>query len=205
MKRILCIGDSNTWGYDPRSYYGSRYPGDVRWTGLLKQTGWDVLNFGENGMSVPGEYEYNRIGKCLQSSLPVTVISMMLGSNDILNGATAEQTAKKMERFLHLLKETVSDTAVILVAPPAMKQGTWVQSPAMTTESEKLAEMYRKLSEKENVQFADAERWNVELTFDGVHFSPIGHSRFADCFSHYMEAHFFLRAQTLLSVKVETL
>ena len=26
MKRILCFGDSNTYGYDPRSYFGSQYP-----------------------------------------------------------------------------------------------------------------------------------------------------------------------------------
>ena len=35
-------GDSNTYGYDPRSMMGDRYPQDVRWTGILqKETGWD--------------------------------------------------------------------------------------------------------------------------------------------------------------------
>ena len=28
--KIICFGDSNTWGYDPRSYLGERYPKDVR-------------------------------------------------------------------------------------------------------------------------------------------------------------------------------
>ncbi len=35
-RRILCFGDSNTYGYDPRSYLGGRYPASVRWTALLK-------------------------------------------------------------------------------------------------------------------------------------------------------------------------
>ena len=35
-KRILCIGDSNTWGYIPGS--GERYEKNVRWTGKLAQT-----------------------------------------------------------------------------------------------------------------------------------------------------------------------
>ena len=35
-KRILCLGDSNTYGYDPRSYVGGRYPETVRWTGRLR-------------------------------------------------------------------------------------------------------------------------------------------------------------------------
>ena len=31
--RIICFGDSNTWGYDPRSYIGEQYPRNVRWQG----------------------------------------------------------------------------------------------------------------------------------------------------------------------------
>ena len=31
-KQIVCIGDSNTWGYDPRGFGGGRYPAAVRWT-----------------------------------------------------------------------------------------------------------------------------------------------------------------------------
>ena len=40
MKRILCYGDSNTWGFTPGS--GKRYPSDVRWTGVMaKELGKD--------------------------------------------------------------------------------------------------------------------------------------------------------------------
>ncbi len=28
---IICFGDSNTYGYDPRSYLGGRYDADNRW------------------------------------------------------------------------------------------------------------------------------------------------------------------------------
>ena len=52
--KILCIGDSNTYGYDPRSYLGDRYPAEVRWTDRLNK--WDVINCGVNGMTVPREY-----------------------------------------------------------------------------------------------------------------------------------------------------
>ena len=30
-RRLLCYGDSNTYGYDPRSYLGGRYPDSIRW------------------------------------------------------------------------------------------------------------------------------------------------------------------------------
>ena len=32
MIRILAVGDSNTYGYDPDSYGGGRYPRQERWT-----------------------------------------------------------------------------------------------------------------------------------------------------------------------------
>ena len=35
MKEIVCFGDSNTWGYNPTDK--SRYPGSVRWTGVLQR------------------------------------------------------------------------------------------------------------------------------------------------------------------------
>ncbi len=50
--RLLCCGDSNTYGYDPRSYLGGRYPETVRWTALLNAEGWQVINEGENGRSI---------------------------------------------------------------------------------------------------------------------------------------------------------
>lgn len=59
-RRLLCYGDSNTYGYDSRSYLGGRYPEPVRWTGLLKEYGWEVCNEEENGRSTPrygGEIE----------------------------------------------------------------------------------------------------------------------------------------------------
>ena len=33
--KLACLGDSNTWGYDGRSYWGERFPREVRWTGRL--------------------------------------------------------------------------------------------------------------------------------------------------------------------------
>ena len=35
--KILCFGDSNTYGYDPRSYFGGQYSAKHRWVDLLAQ------------------------------------------------------------------------------------------------------------------------------------------------------------------------
>ena len=33
--KVVCFGDSNTYGYDPRSWLGGRYPAESRWVDLL--------------------------------------------------------------------------------------------------------------------------------------------------------------------------
>ena len=44
---VICFGDSNTYGYDPRGYFGGRYDGDNRWVDILAaETGWTVYNMG---------------------------------------------------------------------------------------------------------------------------------------------------------------
>ena len=46
---VICFGDSNTYGYDPRCYFGGRYDADSRWVDILAtETGWTVYNMGQN-------------------------------------------------------------------------------------------------------------------------------------------------------------
>lgn len=50
--KVICYGDSNTYGYDPRSYIGRSYPAGEHWVDLLaEKTGWEVENRGMNGKS----------------------------------------------------------------------------------------------------------------------------------------------------------
>ena len=91
-KRIVCFGDSNTWGYDPVS--GKRFDEDTRWTGRLqKLLGEDycVIEEGQNGRTIasPDPWEWGT--KCgmdyvlpmLESQMPVDVLVIMLGGNDL--------------------------------------------------------------------------------------------------------------------------
>lgn len=49
----ICFGDSNTYGYDPRSWLGGRYDADICWVNILAaKTGWTIRNMGENGREI---------------------------------------------------------------------------------------------------------------------------------------------------------
>lgn len=178
---ILCYGDSNTYGYDPRSYLGGRYPKDVRWTGKLEAAGWEIINQGENGRSIPRlDSEIEAVARAVQEAKP-EVLTVMLGSNDLLQrpGLTAEVCGQMMERFLSaLLAEVPAELKVLLIAPPPMEPGAWEPDPALIRESHRLADCYETLAKRLGIFFADAGKWDVELTFDGVHFSEAGQRAF---------------------------
>ena len=187
MRRILCFGDSNTFGYDPRSYFGSQYPADVRWTGLLQSAGWEVANCGQNGLCIPRESQLPAVADLLRR-IASDVVTVMLGSNDLLNGASAEEAANRMEALLLRIKESAGDTNILLIAPPPMRFGDWVQAQELIDESARLGGLYRALADKLSISFANAGEWSVELTFDGVHFSPEGHTAFAKGLIHTLES-----------------
>ena len=174
--RILCFGDSNTYGYDPRGFFGDRYGAVDRWVDLLaKQTGHEAINAGANGREIPRNPYALRLFTTQQE---VDIFLVMLGTNDLLQGATAMEAAARMDSFLTILLPLCKQ--ILLICPPPMKRGAWVPSDALVVESVRLAEEYRLLAEKLDIPFVDTRRWNIGLAFDGVHFTEDGHHAFAD-------------------------
>ena len=174
--RILCFGDSNTYGYDPRGFFGDRYGAEDRWVDLLaKQTDHKIINAGVNGREIPRNPYALRL---LKEHAPVDVFLVMLGTNNLLQGAAAKEAADRMEAVLNSLLPHCKQ--ILLICPPPMKRGTWVPTDALVDESIHLAEEYKLLAEKLNIPFFDTRHWNIELAFDGVHFTASGHHVFAE-------------------------
>ena len=174
--RILCFGDSNTYGYDPRGFFGDRYGAEDRWVDLLaKKTGHKCINAGSNGREIPRNPYALRL---LTEHTPVDIFLVMLGTNDLLQSASVKEAANRMEAFLNQLLPHCKK--ILLICPPPMKRGAWVPTDELVAESIHLAEEYKLLAEKLNIPFVDTQHWNIELTFDGVHFTEAGHHTFAE-------------------------
>jgi len=173
--RILCYGDSNTYGYDPRSFTGDRYASEHRWTDL-SFPGHTVLNAGENGRSVPFRpHEFALVHSLTERYAPIDRMIVMLGTNDLLQGRTPEETCARMEMFLSQLP----GIPLFLLAPPPMQRGVWVEDDSLVAASLRLAQLYRMLADRLTIPFADAGAWQLEITFDGVHLSEAGHKTLA--------------------------
>ena len=174
--RILCFGDSNTYGYDPRSFFGDRYDAGDRWVDLLaKQTGYECINAGANGREIPRR-PYAPRPPAEHTSVDIFLV--MLGTNDLLQGASPQEAAARMEGFLSWLIPRCRQ--VLLVCPPPMKRGAWVPTDDLAAMSLRLGSEYRLLAEKLHIPSVDTRSWNIDLTFDGVHFTEDGHHAFAN-------------------------
>ena len=68
-KRILCFGDSNTYGFIPEN--GLRYDENTRWTGILKKISGDEFQIIEAGGN-------NRTG--FTDSVDGTFLEMLSGA-----------------------------------------------------------------------------------------------------------------------------
>ena len=92
MKTILFYGDSNTYGYDPRSFFGDRFSREIRWTSRLAaaaEKDWKVFSEGMNGREIPsGKYELQHVYSLLQEGIqgaPPDWFAVMLGTNDLFS------------------------------------------------------------------------------------------------------------------------
>lgn len=168
---VICFGDSNTFGYDPCSRCGEPYDAGHRWVDILAaETHWNVRNQGMNGREIPDE----------PVSMPdnTDLLIVMLGTNDLLQFWTPEDAAAKMEQFLSGL--TLPPEKILLIAPPPMVWGDWVQDQGLIDDSVTLTDLYRELAGKLGIRFADAGQWGVKLAYDGVHFTEEGSRAFAE-------------------------
>ncbi len=185
MKTILCYGDSNTYGYDPRDFWGGRYDAPDRWTGILNaDPDFRIMNYGQNGRMIPA----NRIAISQAAEQIMSCrfdrMTVMLGSNDLLFSSTytMDVITERMDRFLGSLTELPGlrqhPEQILLLAPPhVVIQDEGYE--AICERSEQFGAWYQTLADKYHTDFADTNQWNIRLAADGVHFTPEGHHTFA--------------------------
>ncbi len=189
MKRILCYGDSNTWGYIPGS--GERYPEEVRWpTRLQKLLGEDyrIIEEGLNGRTTvvddpiqPYRCGLEYLRPCLLSHMPLDLVVLMLGTNDTKRrfGLSASEIARGIEQLVAAIRESGAGPAVAGLSGtergPAVAGtgsgntgaagGTDAAAPAILILSPPLIGTY---SKNDDFEGAAAKSLNFAAEFSGV-------------------------------------
>lgn len=202
MKRILCFGDSNTWGFVPAA--ATRYPEDVRWTGRLQKElgeGYCIIEEGLNGRTTVWEdpvRDYMNglayAAPCVMSQFPLDLVMIMLGTNDLkqrfhLNAwAIAEGVRQNVREIEKCARLTGDSMPQILLLSPIYVGESIVNSPyadefegQRTCEiSRQLGKEIRRIAEEMNVHFLDAAQFAAPSDKDALHMEPEGHAALAD-------------------------
>lgn len=196
MKRILCFGDSNTYGYIPDGT--GRYSEDIRWTGILQKKLMSEATIIEEGLCgrttvFQDELRIGRRGVeilpiLLESHAPLDLVTVMLGTNDCktVYGASAEVIGKGVEKIVGQIKAILPQTEILLISPILLGDDVWKNEydPEFSKESvlvsKKLKEVYSKIAEKNNCMFLAASDIAKPSECDQEHLDARGHEQLAN-------------------------
>jgi len=191
-KRILCFGDSNTWGSKPGT--GLRYPYRLRWPGVLQMelgTNFVVREEGRNGRTTMLEDPDQRgcngkpaLMRCLRQHHPLDLVIILLGTNDLktIFNRTAEQITQSVEELGRIVLTDGRSSAgaspmLLLLAPPVLisdKSGTDRYHGA-DIKSSSFAEQYRSVAERLGCEFFDTGTLIHSSMVDGIHWDQDAH------------------------------
>ena len=216
MKRILCFGDSNTWGYQPVT--GLRYEEDVRWTGVLQTLLGDeyrIVEAGINGRTSIFDDPYepykngaDALGYALMQATPLDLVIIMLGSNDLLvkQDMTAEELPVGISRLVDIVQSypkvgagNVPPKVLILAPIPIRKphpDGRMDVYDKYRREiglelSRQFAPVQKKVAEEKGCYFMDAGLYAEACDADGDHFTPESHVRLGLALAEYIKKNIY--------------
>ncbi|HXQ38017.1 MAG TPA: SGNH/GDSL hydrolase family protein [Anaerolineales bacterium] len=194
MKRVLCYGDSNTWGYNPVTQ--DRFDKHERRTGQLSQTlgsNYDVIEEGLNGRTTVWDdpiegYKNGRdyIIPCLESHQPLDLVIIFLGVNDLkkrfsLSAYDIAEGAGVLVQIVQKSNTGINDTAphVLLMAPPPVgKLSAFAEMlEGAEVKSQKFAEHYQRVAYELGCTFIDTSTVIVSSDLDGIHFEQSEHAK----------------------------
>jgi len=191
--RILCYGDSNTWGYVPLT--GKRYKRTDRWTGVLRKelgNGYEVIEQGLNGRTTvrdePGRFLRNGgkvLPRCLESFKPLDLVIIFLGTNDLKQqfAMSASDIARGAGQLVDIVSRSTTGRdgfppRVLLLAPPPVgRLSNFAESfKGAAEKSYKLGSYYKKIAGEKGCAFMDTSAVVKSSDLDGIHFEKNQHA-----------------------------
>ena len=208
QKRVLCFGDSNTWGY---IVTGGRYDEHTRWPmrmGELLGRDWTVIEEGFNGRTcvyddpVEGGFKsgVSYLPPCLMSHNPLDVVVIMLGTNDTKRrfGLTPMTIGQSMMQLVRACKLYGMNAAgdpphIIITAPPPILDNLMESRHAECFGEQAIAvskglgpELLR-VSKLLRVDFFDAAPFAEVSSLDAVHMTARGHLQLAEAMAEKLK------------------
>ncbi len=189
--RILCFGDSNTWGYTPLT--GERNIN--RWTKVLQSILPDdeIIEEGLNARTMctldptePHKNGYNYLLPCLESHYEFDYLILMLGTNDLKThfNNTPKDMLEMVKKFIKVVKNfwvnrDGSKVKLIICGIPPVDDTKKVFDNYENTNKKKneFNMLEYKYCMERNIIFIDNS--DLEIGDDGIHLTEESHFKLA--------------------------
>ncbi len=189
MKKIICYGDSNTFGYDPSG--GLRYDENTRWTSVLQKNlgaEYEVINEGEcdrtgfvdnpKGFSFSAQRHFPKI---ISKFNDIDLIILWVGTNDLQFqydiGFNAVENG--LEKLIRIAKEKSKH---VIIIPSVILSEKVLEGPfnfqfdeTSIGKSRKIGRIYKKLSNLNYCEYFDVNKFVNPTDTDGLHYDENAH------------------------------
>lgn len=193
LKKILCFGDSNTYGYIPNN--GARYDKNTRWTGVLSLLSHGKFEIIEDGCNNRTAFAANPAGKIftgyeilpelLTDDFDAVVLAIGINDTQFLYNLSSIEIASGVEKLINIVKVKSPQAKILLVAPSILTDDVLNGNFACLFDrtsiekSRQLPLLYKKIAEKQNIEFFDLNSVAKTSSLDGLHYAPEQHLKIA--------------------------
>ena len=202
MKKILCYGDSNTFGYNPET--GGRYDKNTRWSGILSyllKENYQIIEEGMNnrtaffknpeGLKQSGS-EYLSI--YLQDHKNIDICILNLGTNDaqIFYPLDKVVVEKGLQNLVNVIKNINPKTKIIIVPPVKITQDLFNSGFAAMFDKNSIEKIqnvmpvFEQFARDKNYYYFDFDSLTSPSKFDGIHYTKESHQIIATKLAEYI-------------------
>jgi len=201
MKKILCYGDSNTFGFNPKD--GSRFDEKTRWTALLQANlGTDYQVIEEGGCDRTG-FVNNPKGflfsaqrhftKILSRTEEFDLIVLSIGTNDLQFQYDIKFGAveKGLEKLIQIAQKHTNN--IILIPPVVLNEKildgffSCQFDETSIVKSKKIGKIYKQLANVYSCKIFDINKFAQPSDDDGLHYDEASHKIIAEKLSNFIK------------------
>ncbi len=204
MKKILCFGDSNTFGFIPTN--GSRYKKTERWSGILGELLAPEYEVIEEGMNNRTGFVKNPEGLkfsggdylpiFLQNHKDIDICILSLGTNDTQFFYNLEEIVviQGLQNLIDSILDANENTKIIIVPPVKIKNCILKSGFGMMFNQDSIANInkyfhiYNKIARLNNCQYFDFNEIASPSNFDGLHYEAASHQIIAQKLAEFIKS-----------------
>jgi len=201
MKKIICYGDSNTFGFNAKD--GSIFDENTRWTSLLQK------NLGSE-YEVVNEGMYDRTGfvnnprgdlfsgpkhfpEMLSKTNNIDLLILAIGTNDLKSqyNISFDTIENGLKNLISLAKAKAKN---IIIIPPVILDERILKGAFSTQfdetgveKSKKVGQIYRKIADKNGCLWFDINEFITPSDYDGLHYDENSHRLIAEKLAEFIK------------------